>query len=152
MSPEKRKLATQEVRAAEPLLEEQSSESPYTLEEFSYQYFRCSLPLQRLPGGWGGSCLAMGTRRGRQPPPGGARQGQRKPGHSRPYNSPVPGRAPDKETISMATMPMARSRGHLWAYSPEPLRQPLLRSVHEKAKLRDMACQIFLDILPTSLS
>ncbi|XP_040613950.1 unconventional myosin-VIIb isoform X2 [Mesocricetus auratus] len=95
MSPEKRKLATQEVRAAEPLLEEQSSESPYTLEEFSYQYFR----------------------------------------------------APDKETISMATMPMARSRGHLWAYSPEPLRQPLLRSVHEKAKLRDMACQIFLAIL-----
>lgn len=47
-------------------------------------------------------------------------------------------------------MPMARSRGHLWAYSPEPLRQPLLKSVHDKAKLRDAACQIFLDILPTS--
>ncbi|MEJ1286345.1 myosin XV [Cricetulus griseus] len=100
MSPEKRKLATQEVRAAEPLLEEQATESPYTLEEFSYQFFR----------------------------------------------------APDKETISRAAMPMARSRGHLWAYSPEPLRQPLLKCVHEKAKLRDAACQIFLDILPTSLS
>lgn len=61
------------------------------------------------------------------------------------------GRAPDKETISRAAMPMARSRGHLWAYSPEPLRQPLLKSVHDKVKLRDAACQIFLDILPTSL-
>lgn len=48
-------------------------------------------------------------------------------------------------------MPMARSRGHLWAYSPEPLRQPLLKCVHDKAKLRDAACQIFLDILPIGL-
>ncbi|KAK7829645.1 hypothetical protein U0070_013331 [Myodes glareolus] len=88
MSPEKRKLAVQEVRAAEPLLEEQSTEKPYTLEEFSYQFFR----------------------------------------------------APDKETISRSTMPMARNRGHLWAYSPEPLRQPLLKSVHDKARLRDAAC------------
>ncbi|CAH7099288.1 Myo7b [Phodopus roborovskii] len=75
MSPEKRKLAVQEVQTAELLLEEQATESPYTLEEFSYQFFR----------------------------------------------------APDKETISRASMPMARSRGHLWAYSPEPLRQPLLK-------------------------
>lgn len=44
MSPEKRKLATQEVRAAEPLLEEQATESPYTLEEFSYQFFRYTFP------------------------------------------------------------------------------------------------------------
>ncbi|XP_032741248.1 unconventional myosin-VIIb [Rattus rattus] len=95
MSPEKRKLAAQEVQASEPPLEEQLTESPYTLEEFSYQYFR----------------------------------------------------APEKETISRAAMPMARSRGHLWAYSPEPLRQPLLKSVHDKAKLRDSACQIFLAIL-----
>ncbi|KAL1773374.1 unconventional myosin-VIIb [Sigmodon hispidus] len=79
MSPEKRKLAVQEVRATEPLPEDQPTESPYTLEEFSYQFFR----------------------------------------------------APDKETISRATMPMARSRGHLWAYSPEPLRQPLLKSLVE---------------------
>lgn len=42
MSPEKRKLAAQEVQASEPLLEEQLTESPYTLEEFSYQFFRCS--------------------------------------------------------------------------------------------------------------
>lgn len=95
MSPEKRKLAVQEVRAAEPLPEEHPAESPYTLEEFAYQFFR----------------------------------------------------TPDKETISRATMPMARSRGHLWAYSPEPLRQPLLKCVHDKAKLRDAACQIFLAIL-----
>lgn len=95
MSPEKRKLAAQEVRALEPPLEDQLTESPYTLEEFSYQFFR----------------------------------------------------APEKETISRAAMPMARSRGHLWAYSPEPLRQPLLKSVHDKAKLRDAACQIFLAIL-----
>nr|XP_021499065.1 unconventional myosin-VIIb [Meriones unguiculatus]XP_021499071.1 unconventional myosin-VIIb [Meriones unguiculatus] len=95
MSPEKRKLAAQEVRAAEPPPEEELTEPPYTLEEFSYQFFR----------------------------------------------------VPEKETIGRAAMPMARSRGHLWAYSPEPLRQPLLRCVHDKVKLRDAACQIFLAIL-----
>lgn len=41
MSPEKRKLAAQEVLALEPPLEDQLTESPYTLEEFSYQFFRC---------------------------------------------------------------------------------------------------------------
>lgn len=68
-----------------------------------------------------------------------------------PHGNSVSGRAPDKETISRSTMPMARNRGHLWAYSPEPLRQPLLKGVHDNARLRDAACQIFLDILPTSL-
>lgn len=42
MSPEKRKLAAQEVRAAEPAPEEELTEPPYTLEEFSYQFFRCA--------------------------------------------------------------------------------------------------------------
>lgn len=44
--------------------------------------------------------------------------------------------------------PLARTRGHLWAHSPEPLRQPLLKCVHASAELRDLACQIFIDILP----
>lgn len=48
-------------------------------------------------------------------------------------------------------MPLARTRGHLWSYSLEPLRQPLLKQVHDKADLRDIACQIFLDILPYQL-
>ncbi|XP_063114886.1 unconventional myosin-VIIb isoform X2 [Cavia porcellus] len=56
-------------------------------------------------------------------------------------------RAPEKETISRAMMPLARTRGHLWSYSLEPLRQPLLKQVHDKADLRDIACQIFLAIL-----
>lgn len=42
LSPEKRKLAAQEVQASDRPLEEQLTESPYTLEEFSYQFFRCS--------------------------------------------------------------------------------------------------------------
>lgn len=66
MSPEKRKLAVQGVRAAEPLLEEQSTEKPYTLEEFSYQFFRCPLPPPKTARMGGGS--AVGTRRGRPRP------------------------------------------------------------------------------------
>lgn len=41
MSPEKRKLAAQEGRPAEPPPEEQTKEKPHTLEEFSYEFFRC---------------------------------------------------------------------------------------------------------------
>lgn len=148
MSPEKRKLAAQEVRAAEPLLEEQSTESPYTLEEFSYQFFRCPLsPPRTARMGWR---VSRGYQEGKA---AAAVQGQmgRESLGTGPHDNSVSGRAPDKETISRATMPMARNRGHLWAYSPEPLRQPLLKCVHDKAKLRDPACQIFLDILPTSL-
>uniref|UniRef100_A0A8C3X1R9 Unconventional myosin-VIIb n=1 Tax=Catagonus wagneri TaxID=51154 RepID=A0A8C3X1R9_9CETA len=95
MSPEKRKVAAQEGRPAEPPPEEQPEEKLHTLEEFSYEFFR----------------------------------------------------APEKETLSRAMLPVARTRGHLWAHSPEPLRQPLLRRVHANAELRDVACQIFNAIL-----
>ncbi|XP_008576577.1 PREDICTED: unconventional myosin-VIIb, partial [Galeopterus variegatus] len=95
MSPEKRKLAAQEGRPAEPLPEEQPKEKLHTLEEFSYKFFR----------------------------------------------------APEKETVSRAMLSLARTRGHLWAYSAEPLRQPLLKRVHANAELRDIACHIFLAIL-----
>ncbi|XP_058405723.1 unconventional myosin-VIIb [Diceros bicornis minor] len=56
-------------------------------------------------------------------------------------------RAPEKETISRAMFPLARTRGRLWAHSPEPLRQPLLKRVHANAELRDLACQTFIAIL-----
>ncbi|XP_036093884.1 unconventional myosin-VIIb isoform X3 [Rousettus aegyptiacus] len=56
-------------------------------------------------------------------------------------------RAPEKETVNRAMFPLARSRGHLWAHSPEPLRQPLLKRVHANAELRDVTCQIFIAIL-----
>ncbi|XP_036176595.1 unconventional myosin-VIIb [Myotis myotis] len=56
-------------------------------------------------------------------------------------------RAPEKETVSRAVAPLARARGHLWAHSPEPLRQPLLRRTHATVELRDAACQIFIGIL-----
>lgn len=59
----------------------------------------------------------------------------------------IPNRVPEKETISRAVLPLARTRGQLWAHSAEPLRQPLLRRVHANAELRDAACQIFIDIL-----
>ncbi|XP_069845597.1 unconventional myosin-VIIb [Dipodomys merriami] len=95
MSPEKRRLAAQEMQHSELLPEEQPKEAPHTLEEFSLQFFR----------------------------------------------------APEKETIGRARLPLARNRGHLWAYSTEPLRQPLLRRVQDKADLRDVACQTFLAIL-----
>uniref|UniRef100_A0A2K6PFN5 Unconventional myosin-VIIb n=1 Tax=Rhinopithecus roxellana TaxID=61622 RepID=A0A2K6PFN5_RHIRO len=56
-------------------------------------------------------------------------------------------RAPEKDTVSMAVLPLARARGHLWAYSSEPLRQPLLKRVHANIDLWDIACQIFVAIL-----
>ncbi|XP_049743897.1 unconventional myosin-VIIb [Elephas maximus indicus] len=56
-------------------------------------------------------------------------------------------RAPEKESVSKAMFPLARTQGHLWAHSSEPLRQPLLKRVHANADLRDCACQTFLAIL-----
>ncbi|XP_060034081.1 unconventional myosin-VIIb [Erinaceus europaeus] len=56
-------------------------------------------------------------------------------------------RAPEKETVSRAMLPLARTRGHLWAHSAEPLRQPLLKCVHANCEFRDIACQIFIAIL-----
>ncbi|XP_061055072.1 unconventional myosin-VIIb [Eubalaena glacialis] len=95
MPPEKRKLAAQEGRPAEPAPEEQPEEKLHTLEEFSYEFFR----------------------------------------------------VPEKETVSRAVLPLARTRGRLWAHSAEPLRQPLLGRVHADAELRDVACLIFIAIL-----
>ncbi|KAB1278758.1 Unconventional myosin-VIIb [Camelus dromedarius] len=59
-------------------------------------------------------------------------------------------RAPEKEAVSRAMFPAAQARGHLWTHSVEPLRQPLLKRVHANTELRDVACQIFIDILPQS--
>ncbi|XP_016057170.1 PREDICTED: unconventional myosin-VIIb [Miniopterus natalensis] len=56
-------------------------------------------------------------------------------------------RVPEKETVSRAMLHLTRARGHLWAHSPEPLRQPLLKRVHANTELRDAACQIFIAIL-----
>ncbi|XP_072818164.1 unconventional myosin-VIIb [Vicugna pacos] len=56
-------------------------------------------------------------------------------------------RAPEKEAVSRAMFPAAQARGHLWAHSVEPLRQPLLKRVHANTELRDVACQIFIAIL-----
>uniref|UniRef100_H0XC39 Unconventional myosin-VIIb n=1 Tax=Otolemur garnettii TaxID=30611 RepID=H0XC39_OTOGA len=53
-------------------------------------------------------------------------------------------RAPEKGTASRAVKPLVSTRGHLWAYSPEPLRQPLLKRVHANVDLRDIACQTFV--------
>lgn len=42
MSPKKRKLAAQEGRPTEAPPEEQPEENLHTLEEFSYEFFRCT--------------------------------------------------------------------------------------------------------------
>ncbi|XP_075385260.1 unconventional myosin-VIIb [Tenrec ecaudatus] len=56
-------------------------------------------------------------------------------------------RAPERETISKAMLSFTSARSHLWAHSTEPLRQPLLKSVHTNADFRDVACQTFVAIL-----
>ncbi|XP_053452789.1 unconventional myosin-VIIb isoform X2 [Nycticebus coucang] len=56
-------------------------------------------------------------------------------------------RAPEKGTASRAVLPLVSTRGHLWAFSPEPLRQPLLKRVHANVDLRDIACRAFVAIL-----
>ncbi|XP_037704774.1 unconventional myosin-VIIb [Choloepus didactylus] len=56
-------------------------------------------------------------------------------------------RAPEKETVSRAVLSLARPRGHLWAHSPEPLRQPLLKRVHANPDLWDCTYQISIAIL-----
>lgn len=67
MSPEKRKLAAQEGQPPELSPDEQPKE-PHTLEEFSYEFFRCSPRQPHQPLGtseglrghrsWGSACLA----------------------------------------------------------------------------------------------
>lgn len=87
MSPEKRKLAAQEVQASEPPLEEQLTELPYTLEEFSYQYFRCTPHSEGCQkAGLDGAQPGIQGGEGQQPPCR-AKQGRRKPQH-RPSHQP----------------------------------------------------------------
>ncbi|XP_075719751.1 unconventional myosin-VIIb [Rhinoderma darwinii] len=94
MSPEQRK--SELVGSSFDEFGQQEVVKPYTLEEFSMQYFR----------------------------------------------------PPDPESVSKAFLQRSRGKSQLWAYSREPLRQPLLRKVCEVADLRDYACQAFIDILP----
>ncbi|XP_075057947.1 unconventional myosin-VIIb [Mixophyes fleayi] len=93
MSPEQRKSEL----ANSPFDDfgQQEKAKPYTLEEFSLQYFR----------------------------------------------------QPEPESVSRAFLQRSRGKSHLWAYSREPLRQPLLRKVFEVAELRDYACQAFTAIM-----
>ncbi|KAM4695270.1 unconventional myosin-VIIb [Discoglossus pictus] len=56
-------------------------------------------------------------------------------------------RPPDPESLSRAVLQRSRGKSHLWAYSKEPLRQPLLRKVCEVSDLRDYACQAFTAVM-----
>lgn len=92
MSPEKRKLAAQEVRAPESPLEEQLTESPYTLEEFSYQFFRCSPHSEGYrKSGLAGAQPEIEGGEGRLQTPCKAKQGQRKPQHRSSHQPSLPG-------------------------------------------------------------
>ncbi|XP_053315052.1 unconventional myosin-VIIb [Spea bombifrons] len=56
-------------------------------------------------------------------------------------------RPPDPESLSRAVLQRSRGKSQLWAYSREPLRQPLLQKVCEVSELRDFACQAFTAIM-----
>ncbi|XP_061492399.1 unconventional myosin-VIIb isoform X2 [Rhineura floridana] len=56
-------------------------------------------------------------------------------------------RIPEKDSISKAVLYKSRGRNHLWAYSREPLKQPLLKKVCSNPYLWDFACQSFIAIM-----
>ncbi|XP_073437267.1 unconventional myosin-VIIb [Dendrobates tinctorius] len=93
MSPEQRK--SELIGTSFDEFRQQEEVKPYTLEEYSLQYFR----------------------------------------------------PPDPESVSKAFLQRSRGKSQLWAYSREPLRQPLLRKIYEVADLRDYACQAFIAIM-----
>ncbi|XP_077009590.1 unconventional myosin-VIIb [Tamandua tetradactyla] len=88
--------------------------------------------------------LAAQEGRPTQPPP--AEQPKEKP-HTLEEFSYQFFSAPEKETISRAVLSLTRARSRLWAHSPEPLRQPLLKKVHANTSLWDCTYQVSIAIL-----
>lgn len=101
MSPEKRKLAAQEKQPSGPLPEEQPREKLHTLEEFSYEFFRCPPPgLPWAAGSREGLLAGRGPPALLQPPweVGGGQSGStgRRGLQAGPHSSPHPRQGPGK--------------------------------------------------------
>lgn len=106
------------------LYEKEDKMKAYTLEEFSYDYFRwffCfSTPsFPSIPDSWL-TALCM---------------------------PPVALRPPPKSTLSRVMISKSRGKERLWSCTREPVKQPLLKKVIAHDELSQEACLAFMDIL-----
>lgn len=117
MTPDQRR---ESISLSQMSLLEQDKPKAYTLEEFSYDHFRCKHQ----------TFLTKKTRE-----------------EEKNVTHVSVSRPPPKSTLSRVMISKARGKERLWSCSREPLKQPLLKKVLFHDELSQEACLAFTDIL-----
>lgn len=119
MTPDQRR---ESISLSQMSVSEQDKPKAYTLEEFSYDHFRCKRRLSEK-----------------------IYEEEKNIMHV--FMLLFVSRPPPKSTLSRVMISKARGRERLWSCTREPLKQPLLKKVLVHDELSQEACLAFTDIL-----